>query len=335
MEANLMKGLYAKLGGMGLSKKYVRSTLLPSWWDDEAAATPSGYSEALMLISRHVGVDIASLRSEKETARPAVEAPFKYKKISGTADEELTLARILATQVANLAALGAPPSRNAPSSAGEIRQKILEGGGCVDLESLLDFCWSLGIPVVHISAFPPKAKKMQGLAARVKGRPVIVVASQRKPSAWLLFILAHELGHVVLGHLATDQILVDEDIDQNDQDEEEKQANRFAVELLSGDAGSAFRAEGRWPRAAELAEEALRRGRQQGIDPGHVVLNYAHSMGSSFFAVANAALKILEPNPDAPGAIRRKLAGSLDWGSLPADSSEFLSRMTQAEPPMS
>jgi hypothetical protein len=53
------------------------------------------------------------------------------------------------------------------------------------------------------------------------------------------------------------------------------------------------------------------------IDPGHIVLNYAHTMGDTFWPVANAALKLLEPKRDALRIVRAKLAEHLDWSSLP------------------
>jgi hypothetical protein len=67
-------------------------------------------------------------------------------------------------------------------------------------------------------------------------------------------------------------------------------------------------------------------------DPTHIVLNYAHSMsatGGQFWGVANAALKILEPNANAPAMVRRALDEYLDWSALPGDSSEFVARMTK------
>ena len=50
-----------------------------------------------------------------------------------------------------------------------------------------------------------------------------------------LFILAHELGHIALGHIEEDGVLIDESMDHNVQDQEEADANAFAIELLTGD----------------------------------------------------------------------------------------------------
>ena len=50
------------------------------------------------------------------------------------------------------------------------------------------------------------------------------------------------------------------------------------------------------------------------VDPGHIILNYAHSMGPSFYAVGNAALKRLEPNAHAVGVIRTEMTERLGCG---------------------
>ncbi len=80
----------------------------------------------------------------------------------------------------------------------------------------------------------------------------------------------------------------------------------------------------RWPNAEGLAKAAVEIGRQSMIDPGHVVLNYAHSMGPSFFPVGQAALKFLDRHGDAVATVRARMAANLDWSRLPEDSSEFL-----------
>ena len=52
-------------------------------------------------------------------------------------------------------------------------------------------------------------------------------------------------------------------------------------------------------------------------------------MGNSFFAVGNAALKLLEPQADPVGMVRARMAERLDWSRLPEDSCEFLMRVTR------
>ncbi|MGH7170867.1 MAG: ImmA/IrrE family metallo-endopeptidase [Gemmataceae bacterium] len=331
---NPMALLYRRLSRVGLTRQFVRCTALPKWWDDEIADSPAGYAEGLLLLSRHLGLDLATLQDESTSLALRYFGPCKFKKTTGVTDDELALARAMATRAAQLAAAAmTTPLRPVPASAAEVRQHILDRGeSWVGLDALVDYCWSVGIPVLHLSQFPPRIKKMHGLAAKVSGRPAIILCRNQKYTAWLLFILAHELGHLIKGHVADDGVLLDERVEEdNNLDAEETEANAFAVELLTGDARCRFHAGGHWPNASNLAQEARSIGRQSRIDPGHIVLNYAHAMGKDFFAVANATLNLLEPKADAVGLIRGHMAARLDWSNLPEDSCEFLMRITQIE----
>ena len=332
--ANPNTKLYRRLSGVGLTRTYVKKTALPSWWDDDVALNPSGYAQGLLLLSRHLGLDLSTLQAEDEPLRLRDFGTCKFKKRSDVSEDDLALARVLATRAAQLAAsaISTPPVP-IPINADEIRQQILgDDARWVGLNELLRYCWSIGLPVLHLDHFPKNAKRPDGFAARVNGRPVIVLCRHAKYSAWLLFILAHELGHLALGHVPEEGTLIDQALDENSLDEEEQQANAFAMELLTGKASRRCIAADRWPNAEGLAKSALEIGRKSMIDPGHVVLNYAHSMGGAFFPVGLAALKILDPRDDAVAKVRSKMAEKLDWSRLPEDSSEFLMKITQHGP---
>ncbi len=213
----------------------------------------------------------------------------------------------------------------------QLRKEILGlGHPWISLAALVDYCWSVGIPVVHLTSII-KTKMPDGLAVKVRGRSVIVLCKQARFTAWLLFILAHELGHILLGHIPENGALIDEDVNKNVSDAEEIEANNFAIELLTGEKDCRFHTTGRWPNATDLARHARKMGRERKIDPGHIALNYAHTMGKDFFPVANGALGKLEPEREALGIVRQKMAEHLDWSSLPEDSSEFLMRVSQTE----
>lgn len=332
LQTNPMNSLYRRLSGVGLTRNFVRETALPSWWDDEIAVNPAGYAQGLMLLARHLGLELDSLQDESVPLKLRDFGVCKYKKRAGVSEDELALARVMATRAAQLAAeaMSSSPA-SMPATAADIRQQILDGGArWVGLRELLDYCWSAGIPVLHVDHFPTNARRPDGFAARVHGRSVIVICRRARFSAWLLFILAHELGHVVLGHVADDGTLIDDHLDEADQDTEERQANDFAVELLTGHPDKRFVAECQWPNAQQLAAAALAIGQQNMVDPGHIALNYAHSMGKSFFPVGNAALNLIEPpQGNAVETVRNKMAACLDWSRLPDDSSEFLMRVTR------
>jgi len=328
---NPMKALYSRLSKVGFTRAYIRKTALPSWWDDEAANSPSGYAHVLLLLSRHLGVELASLQDSSAAIRLRAFGLCKFKKAGNVSEDDLALSRVMATRAAQLAAEATPkPFESLPANAGEIRQQILDGNTrWVGLRDLTRWCWDRGIPVLHFDHFPKNARRPHGFAALVQDRPVIVLCKRAKYSAWLLFILAHELGHIALGHISSDGTLIDDHIDEASTDLEEQQANAFALELLTGSATKRIIAVGRWPNASDLAEAAGQLGRSGMIDPGHIVLNYAHSMGPTFYAVGNAALKQLESKNHAVGIVRTEMAERLDWSRLPEDSSEFLMRVTR------
>lgn len=331
IEATPIKKLYRRLSDVGLTRAFVRQIAFPSWWDDEIASNPSGYAQGLLLLSRHLGLDLASLQLDDDPIRLREFGTCKFKKRADVTEDDLALARVLATRAAQLAAsAGSTPVVAIPVNASDIRQQILgDDAPWVGLDELLGYCWSIGLPVLHLDHFPRNARRPDGFAARVNGRPVIVLCRHAKYSAWLLFILAHELGHLALGHVPDEGTLIDQGLDEDSVDVEEQQANAFAIELLTGHRNRRIIASGRWPNAEGLAASATDIARKSMIDPGHVVLNYGHSMGSSFFPVSNAALKLLEPNADAVAKVRTVMAENLDWSRLPEDSSEFLMRVTQ------
>lgn len=327
-----MTQLYSRLGSVGFPRKYLREIILPDWWDDEIAHNPAGYAEGLMILSRNLGLDLASMQNEAVPVGLRNLGPCKFKKAPTTSEQDLALARTLATRVAELMNPAVPESRKPlPTSASAMRQSILRAGArWVGLAGLVDYCWSVGLPVLHISAFPPGAKKMEGLASGRTGHYAVVLSKNARHSAWLLFILTHELGHIVQGHVSRDGVLVDELVDRSSMDKEEKAANAFALELLTGNPELRVLPMGSGRSARALARAALQAGTQEQIDPGHIILNCAFQMGSDFFALANAALGQLEPHADAVALVRSRMIAHLDKTKLPEDIYKFILRVTRA-----
>ncbi len=327
-----MKSLYRRLSKVGLPRTYVKDTALPGWWEDSLADNPAGYAQCLVLLSRHLGLDFRVLQDADSLPRLKDFGVCKYKKRADTSEDELLLSRVIATRAAQLAAAAiVQPYVDLPRSALDLRQQILDRGSWVSFDELLNSCWEFGIPVLHVNHFPSTAKRPDGFTLRVGKRPVIVLCKGIRQPAWLLFILAHELGHIASGHIPEDSALIDEKMHDNFRDKEEE-ADRYALELLTGDSDARVATSGRWPNMNELALRAQEIGKRNSIDPGHIVLNYAYTMGGgAFFAVANGALKLLYPQADAIATVREKLAANLDWERLPEDSSDFLMRMTDQE----
>jgi hypothetical protein len=180
---------------------------------------------------------------------------------------------------------------------------------------------------------------MDGLVTRVEGRPVIVLNRDQPRSDWMLFVLAHECGHIGCGHLPEedDSAVVDDDVAQKSprtgpEADEEAEANVYAETLLA-ESGVSLKMDSPIPRAEQLADTAIRFGRDHRVSPGHAVLNAARHMPQQPFNLMPLAMKAL-------GSIDRNLnnattrdtcvalaEANLDLRRLPPDSSGYLRRL--------
>jgi hypothetical protein len=170
---------------------------------------------------------------------------------------------------------------------------------------------------------------VDGLIVRVSERPVIVLARDHRYSARLLFIVAHELGHWVSGHLSSEMVLVENSITRVGESREEAEANWFAVELLAGDPDRAYWVP-RFLTASQLAERARKVGERDGVDPGVVALNCAWNQGT--WEVGMGALKILEPEPKGMLLLQQRMLESLEWSRLHEEDAQLLLRLTGGLP---
>lgn len=286
-----MKHLYSKLKTVGFNKKYIDS-LLPDWWDDAIADTPAGLQQASMILGQRFGVRAETLW--EETAEPSLRLPqgIRFKHRDNIETDDLTIACALAQSLARIV-LKTFPVKQLPDfypDAGELRKQLLTDKPWISFKDLLQYCMELGIPVIHLSHLPRNTKKMEGLAFQHNGRPVIVLTGKRT-HGYLLFDLAHELGHITLGHVTADRAVIDQEIDSQADDNEESAANRFALELITGDPGCRIVPNGKNLNGNQLASAASIFAEKHRIDPVHIALNYAHTQ--KCWPVANLAIKLI------------------------------------------
>lgn len=267
-----MKPLYEKLKSLGFKKNYIEK-MLPDWWDDSLASTKSGYQQAAIIFAQIFNVNYKSLVSEQE---PYFEFPSHcFKKQKHIETKNLDPATSVALSVSKLVLKEFDRDLKDLSvlSAKKIRDDILQNNPWVDFVSLLNYCWDIGIPVVFLKDMP--TPKMQGIALNLNKRPIIVLTNGKK-HGYLVFDLAHELGHIIKKHISDNSLILDDKIDKYDTFEQEKEANEFALELLTGKDNTAFFSS-KILTAEELSNAALSYGREYQIDPMHVILNYAYS----------------------------------------------------------
>lgn len=283
--------IYSTFREYGLTPEKVKS-ILPSWWRDEIAETQAGLQQAKIIIARALNLKLVDFLSDpaKVTFDLPDQKSFKLRK--GTSEDDVILAIAIARSASKivLSNLSEQNKFAKIDSAIDIRNKILNSGKpWVDLDSLVAYCWSIGIPVIHLSSKLIK-KKMDGIAMHTKGIPTIVLSSQQK-IGYLLFHLAHELGHFYLGHLNSSEndARVDAKISNDNNDAAEQAADQYALQLLAGDQCKLSLP--RLYKAETLADLAISFGSERKIDPTHVILNCAYNEG--LWPLCASTLKIL------------------------------------------
>jgi len=322
-----LKGLYRKLKAVGFSAPFLRQNVLPDWWEDSLAAIPANRLMIESIISRQLGFDLESLRNPDAPLQLQPKASARFKLRAGLDASNVEVMHSLAARLAEISIMCIVQTlRTERSPAQEIRVRLLENTSCINHETLLKYCWDIGVPVVHLCQRPTGAKHLDGAAICVDGKPAIVIGCQRKQPAWHLFILAHELGHIMLNHLPESNDAVwDDKVDIQLRDKCEREANEFAVALLAGNPNIKFAPTASWLTAEELAESARSLGEQMRIDPGYVALNYAWNQ--KLMAVGIGAVNHLYPNANVFDSYR-KYYDSLDFECVPDDSAHFFDSLT-------
>lgn len=334
--SNPIKRIYSRLSDeLGLDRPYVRQRILPDWWDDALAENPAAFAEAVGHISRHTGLLLDALLDEGFP----LEFPgthVRYYKSDRLSYQDVNLAGQLASGLAALVASAVTvPYRPIPNHYDEIRTQILaEGKPGVSFEALVAWCWKHGIPVVPMVNFPKKQRKMQGLISFRAPNPVIVLSDGHRFHSWLLFHLAHEIGHLALGHVGEDTLLMDAEISQvgsesatgygSDGDaENEKAATEFGVGIITGEHSPIYTSSHHLT-AEQVAREATRLGNESRVDPGFIALNYAWQKG--FLAVGMGALKHIEGDSSAQELLRQATLANLDRERLPEETLNYIVR---------
>jgi Zn-dependent peptidase ImmA (M78 family) len=326
-----MQRLYNKLKGAGYSRSFARS-MLPEWWDDAIADDPAGYQQAALLLARLFSVKPETLWREEVPAELAIPLTRKFKQRANTTTKDFDVACALARSAARLVlhAYRYDLTTGFLPDAATLRSSLLSGKDWITFADLLNHCLCSGIPVIFLAHFPSNAKKMAGVTFELEGRPIIVL-THRKPHGHLLFDLAHELGHITLGHTKGGAMVVDQTIDSEADDEDEKAANRFALELITGNPECKIVPTGKHLFANQLANSALRLAQTHKIDPLHIALNYAHN--SARWGVATEAVKLIAKDATSDQDIlTQALLAAIDNDAIKEDDLFALKRLMGGDP---
>ena len=313
----------------------LQNMLLPEWVTPEVLSDATVSSEIATILAKRLGLRASPLFAASPRVESLRRRDIKYKRSIPKKSKNLTAATSIAISVAEAVASACRVEfRPFVDSANALRQEVLVSfpGNWLGLRNLLMNCWDHGVPVVYLAELGQGVAKMDGMVVHTDDRPVILLSKASPLWAWQLFILAHEIAHIVLGHLAPSQILVDEELGKTsyalqDNDFDERAADLFAIELLNGREGATYTLADNQANFRELADTAYRFGKAHKIDPGHIVLNFANQSGK--WDVGIAAAKVLQgENPPASVVINEAMWGGIEPEALPGDILEFLGRVT-------
>lgn len=316
--------LYQRLKEHGFSRQFLQRYVLPDWWEDKLAANPANRTMAEVAIARQLGFDLNQLREPRARLTTPYRATALFKRRKGTHAEDLGPAIAVAERAAQLIVKymrDVAPFRAARSAA-QLHNELTNRHTGVDLKALVDLAWGMGIPVLVLGedAPPRPARRFAGIAMQVDDHPLAVLGSRRDAPAWLAFYLAHEMGHILHGHL-DGHILVDHEMSTAGGDAQEREADAFAVELLTGQPTLDFTS--RFGLTAHgLAEWAKEYGRNCSIDPGTVILIYGHT--ADRWPVAQKALGLLDASEGGRAIVRNVLKQHLDLETIPESAARFL-----------
>lgn len=169
--------------------------------------------------------------------QPVLAGPVQFKTTTHAADPAgsplLTLGTTIAEVVRRHIDVVATPGPIEDPAV--VRTQMVDASGQLTLESMVEWMWDRGIPVIPLHG-------KGGFCAAVftvGGGSTVIVKETRDHLAYWMFDIAHELGHIALGHV-DDTGIVDVDAltpaGDTSHDAQEDAANEYALALLLNNA---------------------------------------------------------------------------------------------------
>lgn len=322
------KALRASLRAAGFSQSAIKAAW-PDWWSDEADTSPSARNELRFSLARKLGLDPTSLIRD-EAPKFVWTDRTKYKRLLAETDFERGALASFGVGVARAvlsATKSLPKIDERELSALDIRAAILKTQPYVRLIDVLGACWAFGVPVVYLRVFPLNAKRMSAMAVHVARRYAILLCQDTTYPAPAAYYIAHELGHIALGHLEKQTALIDVGdplrVQKHDSDAEELAADKYALELLTGFPEPHITTNARSFLARQLAEVSIKSAEQLKIEPGTIALCFGHSTGR-WDKAYGALRQIYGKSWPAWKAINDVAEKAINWSELSDEMAQYL-----------
>ena len=320
--------LRRELRGAGLSEQAIDAAW-PAWWSEELADDPSGRAELRFALARRLGLSPKALLGERVRFVWNDEARFKH---LSAEDEAHRAALASFGMTVGRALVRATPAVTSivGVAAADLRAAVLGERAFVDLRALVFACWAVGLPVVHLRVFPLARKAMHAMVVGVEDRQAILLGRDAPYPAQAAFTLAHELGHAALGHLDGASALVDmeDPATATERDEQEQEADRYALELLTGTPEPTIETDGGRYNAPGLAKAVRDAAPRYRIEPGTLALCLAHQSGD--WRTTMSAMRFLYGGPRPVWQdVNAVAATQLDLERIGDDAAEWVRSVTE------
>lgn len=319
---------------IGFGSSFFKDVIAPSWWDSCKMQNNESLCLQLALhISKKLRISAKSLVVEGKL-KP-VSSNVKFKLPANKTADDVQYSTSLLVSLAEIIPIGLEQNITY-SSAWDLRNTILKHNRTVNLYSLLDCCWDMHIPVLHVTNFPTHSNagwsKPTAVTIRNNNKYVIFLCKNNFLEAQFLFELAHEIGHIMQKHLNEGEILVDSDDNfalsdsLKQEQKQEQEANRFASELL----GSYDFPINNTYKPEYLAKNAIKDGKEFQIDPSHLALYFAYKLNCMSSGIAAVKLINQKKGKDEKPIelINQKAFAALDIEDMKLDDANFLCKLT-------
>ena len=320
--ATVEQSLRSKLRRDGLTDRAV-AAVWPTWWSAEAEGSASATAELRYTLARRLGLSPSTLFDDRPEFVWRNDARFK-----NLGDLSSQAAAVLASFCVGVGRhlISAAPDPRVTidlSSPLRLRHHILRDYGVVNLYSLLAWCWVAGVPVVQLRLFPLRQKGMHAVATRAGHRHTVLIGRESQFQAQVGFWLAHELGHIGLGHVGDASALLDVEYPvTHGGDSEERAADAYALSLLTGSESPTIDTGGSRYTSAQLANAVRKTASRHAIDPGVLALCTAYVDGT--WKEAYGALKYLNDDEDVGRKLNDVAMTQLIIDELGGDNGRFL-----------
>lgn len=320
--------LVRRLSHAGFDRRFVRSALLPDWWDDECAADVELLPEVELRVARFLGQSVSLVRNAGEQLSAPEYEGAQLRRVRDVDRDRLGPAIHSALQIAAAVVRSLrdyqPAGAALPADGLEWRRALRSSDGAVTLDDILGDLWQRGIPVVPLEVLP--APSFQGLACIVESHPLIVLGYKHDEPGRVAFSVAHEAGHIAAGDCSPDEPVVDEEELIVDEAEMEQAADRYATRVLVGrDAIPSLGGEDH----KELARAAAALENETGADASILLFGWAAKTGD--YRAATMAVKALYRGSGARNKLREYFDRHVDLESA-TETDRALLRCVYGDP---